>query len=227
MSDSRRGVLFDIDGTLVDTSYLHTLAWWQALRDAGHDVAMREIHRAIGMGSDKLLPHLIGTEDPDISTGHDHHYAPHLERLVAFDGAAELVRACKRAGLSVVLATSAKDWQLDRLRRAIGADDAVDAVTSASDVEDSKPAPDIVRTALRAGGLAADAAVMVGDTKWDVEAAGRAGTPCVTMLTGGWSEPELRDAGAVEVWAGPRDLLEHFDDSALGRLAAQGSSSRR
>jgi HAD superfamily hydrolase (TIGR01509 family) len=208
-------VLFDIDGTLVDTSYLHTMAWWEALRDAGHEVPMREIHRAIGMGSDKLLPHLIGRADDDISTGHDHHYAPHLERLVAFDGAADLLRGCAKRGLSVVLATSAKEWQLDRLRRVIGADDAIDHVTSAADVEESKPAPDIVRTALRVAGLDAANAVMVGDTKWDVEAAAGCGVPCVAMLTGGWSEQELRDAGAVEVYAGPRDLLERLDDSVL------------
>lgn len=215
MADARRGVLFDIDGTLVDTSYHHTLAWWQALRDAGYEVPSREIHRAIGMGSDKLLPHLIGRDDDDISTGHAHHYAPFLERLVAFDGAAELLRACHDRGLVVVLATSAKDWQLPRLRRAIGADDVVDHVTGAADVEESKPAPDIVEAALAGSGLAAGDAVMVGDTKWDVEAAGRCGVPCVAMLTGGWSEQELREAGAVEVYAGPRDLLDRLDSSIL------------
>lgn len=217
-----RGVLFDIDGTLVDTSYPHTVAWWMALRDAGHDVPMREVHRAIGMGSDKLLPHLIGREDDDISTAHGHYYAPWLERLMAFDGAGELLRACKRAGLTVVLATSAQQWQLDRLRRAIGADDAVDAVTSAGDVDDSKPSPDIVTSALDAAGLDAGDAVMVGDTKWDVEAAAAAGVPCVAVLTGGWSEMELRDAGAVDVYAGPRELLDRFAGTPLGRLAAGG-----
>jgi len=215
MADER-GVLFDIDGTLVDTSYLHTVAWWQALRDAGHEVPMREIHRAIGMGSDKLVPHLIGRDDDDLSTAHAHHYAPYLERLVAFDGAADLLRECSRRRLTVVLATSAEAWQLDRLRRAIGADDAVDHVTDASDVESSKPAPDIVEVALKASGLSAESTVMVGDTKWDVEAAAKAGVRCVAMTTGGWSEQELRDSGAVEVYAGPRDLLDRFDESVLG-----------
>jgi HAD superfamily hydrolase (TIGR01509 family) len=214
---NKRGALFDIDGTLVDTSYLHTVAWWQAFRDAGHEVPMREIHRAIGMGSDKLIPHLIGRDDDDLSTAHAHHYAPYLERLSAFDGAADLLRACSERGLTVVLATSAEQWQLDRLRRAIGADEALDLVTSAGDVEESKPSPDIVRAALEAAGIPAEQAVMVGDTKWDVEAAGRCGVPCVGMLTGGWSEEELRDAGAVEVHAGPRELLERLDASILGK----------
>jgi HAD superfamily hydrolase (TIGR01509 family) len=210
-----RAVLFDIDGTLVDTSYLHTVAWWQAFRDAGHEVPMREIHRAIGMGSDKLVPHLIGRDDDDLSTAHSHHYAPYLERLVAFDGAADLLRACHDRGLTVVLATSAQDWQLDRLRRSIGADDVIDHVTGASDVEASKPSPDIVNAALAASGVGPDDAVMVGDTKWDVEAAAKAGVRCVAMTTGGWSQQELRDAGAVEVYAGPRDLLDRLDDSIL------------
>lgn len=215
MADSGRGVLFDIDGTLVDTSYLHTVAWWQAFRDAGYEVPMREIHRAIGMGSDKLVPHLIGKDDAELSTAHSHHYAPFLERLVTFDGAPDLLRACAERGLTVVLATSAQEWQLDRLRRAIGADDVVAHVTSAADVAESKPAPDIVETALKVSGLSADRAVMVGDTKWDVEAAGRCGVPCVAMMTGGWSADELRDAGAVEVYGGPRELLDNLDKSVL------------
>jgi HAD superfamily hydrolase (TIGR01509 family) len=217
MADPTRGVLFDIDGTLVDTSYLHTVAWWQAFRDAGYEVPMREIHRAIGMGSDKLVPHLVGHDDPDLSTAHSHHYAPFLERLSTFDGATELLRACSERGLTVVLATSAKEWQLDRLRRAIGADEALDLVTSAADVEESKPSPDIVQTALERAGVSASQAVMVGDTKWDVEAAGRCGVPCVGMLTGGWSEQELRDAGAVEVYSGPRELLDNLDASIVGK----------
>jgi HAD superfamily hydrolase (TIGR01509 family) len=215
MADNGRGVLFDIDGTLLDTSYLHTIAWWQAFRDAGHEVPMREIHRAIGMGGDKLIPHLIGKDDDDISTGHAHHYAPFLERLVAFDGAADLLRECRSRGLTVVLATSAKSWPLDRLRRAIGADDAIEHITDADDVQESKPAPDIVQAALTKSGLAPEQAVMVGDTKWDVESAASCGVACVGMLTGGWSEDELRDAGAAEVYTGPRDLLERLDASVL------------
>jgi phosphoglycolate phosphatase-like HAD superfamily hydrolase len=101
------------------------------------------------------------------------------------------------------------------LRRSIGADDAIDHVTGTSDVEASKPSPDIVNAALSASGVGPADAVMVGDTKWDVEAAAKAGVRCVAMTTGGWSEQELRDAGAVEVYAGPRDLLDRLDESIL------------
>jgi HAD superfamily hydrolase (TIGR01509 family) len=216
---STRGVLFDIDGTLVDTGYHHTIAWWQAFRDAGIQVPMREIHRAIGMGADQLLPHLIGRDDEDLRTGHDHYYAPYLEGVQSFEGAAELLRECKARGLVVVLATSSDESQLGRLRRGIGADDAIDHVTSASDVERSKPAPDLIQVALDAASLRPGDAVMVGDTRWDVESAATAGVPCVTVMTGGWSEAELRAAGAVEVWASPADLLDHLDESVIGRLA--------
>ena len=118
----------------------------------------------------------------------------------------------------MVLATSAQQWQLDRLRQALAADEAVDHVTNADDVEESKPSPDIVAAALEVSGLEPEGAVMVGDTKWDVEAAARCGVRCVAMLTGGWSEDELREAGAAEVYAGPRQLLEHLDESVLGKL---------
>jgi HAD superfamily hydrolase (TIGR01509 family) len=215
------GVLFDLDGTLVDTSYHHTIAWWQAFRDAGIEVPMREIHRAIGMGADTLLPHLIGRDDEDIKTGHANHYAPFLERVQAFEGAADLLRACKKRGLTVVLATSAEESQLGRLRRGLDADDAIDVVTTGSDVGISKPAPDLMHVALERSGLQAGNVVMVGDTRWDVESAASAGIRCVAVMTGGWSEPELREAGAVEVWASPAELLAHLDESVLGSSAAE------
>ena len=148
-----KGVLFDVDGTLVDTSYQHTIAWWQALRDAGLEVPMREIHRAIGMGSEPLLEHLIGRTDEDITLGHDHHYAPYLERVQAFAGAGDLLRACKQRGLVVALATSSEESQLGRLRRGIAADEAIDVVTTGSDVERTKPAPDLVQVALEQASL--------------------------------------------------------------------------
>jgi HAD superfamily hydrolase (TIGR01509 family) len=220
MSDDR-GVLFDLDGTLVDTSYHHTIAWWQAFRDAGIEVPMRQIHRAVGMGADTLLPHLIGRDDDDLKIGHKHHYAPFLERVQAFAGAADLLRACKKRGLTVVLATSAEETQLGRLRRGLGADDAIDVVTNGSDVGTSKPAPDLMQVALERSGLQPDDVVMVGDTRWDVESAAKAGIRCVTVMTGGWSEHELREAGAVEVWASPAELLAHFDDSVIGRSTAE------
>jgi HAD superfamily hydrolase (TIGR01509 family) len=214
-SSPRRGVLFDVDGTLVDTSYHHTLAWWHALRDHGREVPLREIHRAIGMGADMLLPHLIGHADADLSTAHGHYFAPYLEQVQVFAAAPELLRACKERGLVVVLASSSQEEELTRLRREIDAEDAIDYATAAADVEQSKPAPDLVQTALEKSGLRATDAVMVGDTKWDVEAAAKAGVACVGLMCGGWGADELREAGAAEVWASPTELLAHLDESIL------------
>ena len=214
---TQRGVLFDVDGTLVDTSYQHTIAWWQALRDGGHEVPLREIHRAIGMGSDTLLPHLIGHADDDLSSAHGHYFAPYLEQLQVFAAGPELLRACKKRGLVVVLASSSEKEQLARVRRELDAEDAIDHVTTAADVGRSKPAPDLVEVALEKSGLAPADAVMVGDTKWDVEAAAKAGVACVGLMCGGWGADELREAGAAEIWASPAELLAHLDESIVLR----------
>jgi len=125
----------------------------------------------------------------------------------------------KKAGLAVVLATSASEGEAEHLTAAIGADDAVDVVTTKDDVDASKPDPDIVQTALDKAGLRADDAVFVGDTVWDVQAAGRAGVRCVCVLSGGISETELRDAGAIAVYRDVAQLAAEFDDSPLGKLA--------
>ena len=214
-----RGILFDVDGTLVDTSYQHTIAWSQAFRDAGLRVPMRDIHRAIGMGADTLLPHLIGHEDADIRIGHDHYYAPYLEQVQPFEGAAELLRACSRLGLTVALVTSARSSQLERVRKALQADDAIDHATTGDDVQTSKPAPDLTNTALRRAALLPEDTVMVGDTKWDIESAAKAGLPCIAVMTGGWAADELRLAGAAEVWDSPAQLLHSLHDSLIGTRA--------
>lgn len=215
------GVLFDLDGTLVDSSYQHTIAWWHAFRDAGVQVPMREIHRAIGMGADSLVPHLIERQDDDLSTAHDHYYAPYLEQVQVFEGAADLLRACRGLGLTVVLASSSEESQLQRLRRALAADDAIDHVTTGSDVDQSKPAPDLIELALQRASLQPHEAVMVGDTKWDVESAGKAGVPCVALMSGGWDAQELRAAGAVEVWESPQALLIGLKDSLIASLSVE------
>lgn len=221
---SRTGVLFDVDGTLVDTSYLHTVAWWQAFDAHGYRVAMRDIHRCIGQGSDRLVGSLLGHDDDAVRRAHSNFYGPFLEQVAVFPGAAELLQRCHDAGLVVVLASSAGSSELARLRDAIGAGDAVDAATSKDDVETSKPAPDIVAAALAAGGLAPADAVLVGDTGWDVAAAARAGVACVGVCTGGWSEADLRAAGAAEVYPDVRALLAEFDTSLLTRRRAAAPS---
>lgn len=222
MSDTW-GVLFDVDGTLVDTTYLHVLAWWEALLQEGHEVPMVRIHRAIGMGSDRILDHLLGAErdhghDDAMLAAHLAHYAPYLERLRPFPGAADLLRACASRGLQVVLASSASARELAALRSALDADDVIAAATSSADADASKPAPDILAAALDQSGLSSDRVMFVGDSVWDVASAARLGIDCVGMASGGLAGAELTEAGAVAVYADPASLLEGLEASPLGRL---------
>ncbi|HEX5565890.1 MAG TPA: HAD family hydrolase [Streptomyces sp.] len=219
-----RAALFDVDGTLVDTTYLHTVAWWEALRQSGRRVPMALIHRSIGMGSDQLIARFLGEDhDPreaaSVSAAHRALYAEYWPRLAPLEGAAELLRACADRGWTVVLASSAHGDELEAMREAVGARQAVSDVTSSDDVESSKPAPDLVRSALDRAGVGPDRAVFVGDTVWDVAACRRAGVPCLGVLSGGITRQELLGAGAVEVYEGPADLLSCLDDSLLGAAA--------
>ena len=215
-----RAVIFDVDGTLVDSTYLHTLAWWQALRTHGHEVPMAAVHRAIGMGGDRILDHLVPdrdrTRDDDLHDGHARRYARHHADLRPFDGASELLRACKDAGAAIGLASSASEEELDVLLDVLGCADVVDVATSSGDVDRSKPDPDVVQVVLDRLGVGPEEAVMVGDSVWDVLAAERAGMRCIGVTCGGTGAGELLGAGAVSVHSGPRDLLDHLRrDSAV------------
>src|SRR5947209_59822 len=212
------GVLFDVDGTLVDTNYLHVVAWWHAFRSQGHDVPMTALHRTVGQGSDQFVPSILGHEDEQVANAHSDFYGPFKHQLRAFDGAADLLRTTKKAGLTVVLATSASEAEAAHLTAAIDADDAIDVVTTKADADASKPDPDIVQSALDKAELRPDDALFVGYTVWDVQAAGRAGLRCVCVLSGGISEAELRDAGAIAVYRDVAQLVAEFDDSPLGKL---------
>ncbi|MER6400482.1 HAD family hydrolase [Kitasatospora sp. NPDC001603] len=214
--------LFDVDGTLLDTNYLHTLAWAEALAQYGHTPAMARIHASIGMGGDQLLDHVLGRDrdrsgDGDLSAAHQALYARFWPVLRPFDGAAALLRAVAARGWTVVLASSASGRDLAVMRDVLDADDVVAAVTGADDVDASKPAPDLVRAALDKAGARPEEAVFVGDTPWDVQAAATAEVPCVAVLSGGWSERDLRAAGALEVHEDVAALLAGLADSALGR----------
>ena len=226
MAGSDRGVLFDVDGTLVDTNYLHTLAWWRALRDNGEQVHMSSIHRVIGMGSDRLVEELLGRPEPAASDGHKEQFRRLRDEMAAFPAAAAILTEVARRGAKVVLASSANEEDLEAMREAIGADEAIDQFTSSKDVEESKPSPDIFAVALEASGLDAENAMVVGDTVWDVKAARKSGLPCVCVLTGGISRQELEDAGAVAVYNDVGELLEQLDDSPLGKLL-QGREEAR
>jgi HAD superfamily hydrolase (TIGR01509 family) len=221
----RSGVLFDVDGTLVDTTYLHTVAWWEALRQHDADVPMAEIHRAIGMGSDKLLDHLLGddrdrSDDDMMSSAHDILYGAWWERLRPLPGASDLLRGVAKRGPAVVLASSAKEAELKKLRQVIDADDVITAATSSSDAEQSKPAPDILQAALQQSDVDPHRAVFVGDSVWDVKAAARLEIPCIGLTCGGSSAAELSEAGTIANYDNPAALLAALDDSAIAALKA-------
>jgi HAD superfamily hydrolase (TIGR01509 family) len=216
-------VLCDIDGTLVDTTFVHTVCWWQALAEGGYRVPGTRIRAAIGMGADQLLPYLLGHDlDPDeahaLSARHDALFRPYWDRLPPTDGAAGLLRACAGRGLTVVLASSARAPELAALRRAIDADDAIAGATTADDVATSKPAPDLVHRALAVAAVGPGEAVFVGDAVWDVQAAHQAGVVCVALTCGGTTAEELRRAGADEVYTDPAELTDALRSSPLARL---------
>jgi HAD superfamily hydrolase (TIGR01509 family) len=219
MPDLRPGVLFDVDGTLLDTNYLHVLAWWQAFVDTGHGpVPMDRIHRAIGMPSERLVHQLLGADDDETVEAHSSRYEPLRKDVEPFPGTADLVRACAGRGLAVVLATSGKAADLEWMQPAIGAEDALAGATTSEDVKEGKPDPDLLGVAMEQHGLDPHRTVVVGDTVWDVEAARRAGLPCIGLTCGGISAGELTEAGADAVYADPAELLEKIDGSPLGRV---------
>ncbi|MFJ9147713.1 HAD family hydrolase [Streptomyces sp. NPDC102270] len=215
-----RAAVFDVDGTLVDTNHLHVTTWWEALRQAGHQVPMHAVHRAIGLGSDDLVAHLLGEDrdkdqDAELSAAHKALYGQYFDRLPALQDAGRLLRHLDREGWRVVLATSAGGAELSALRRAIAADDAIMATASADDVEEGKPAPEPVEHALELAGVPAERAVFVGDTVWDMQAGSRAGVRCVGVLCGGIPRADLEEAGAQAIYDDPAHLLASLADSPL------------
>jgi HAD superfamily hydrolase (TIGR01509 family) len=211
-----RAVLFDIDGTLVDTNYLHALAWRRVFVERGElEITTARIHRLVGMGTDELLETLCGRPRPELKDERARQFDALKPEIRAFPRAGDLLRAVKERGIRVVLATSAEKSDLDSLREAIDADDAIDAVTSAEEVEGAKPAPDLFCVALELAGTAAEDTVVVGDTVWDVKAAKRAGLPCVAVTSGGICRSELEAAGAVAVYDDVAALLDDLDESPL------------
>ncbi len=222
MTEPRPAILFDVDGTLVDTNYLHTVAWWRGLTAAGEQVAMASIHRVIGMGSDILVEELLGYDVPEAGDRHKEEFKTLRDEMRAFPRAAELLREVARRGPKVVLASSANEQDLEAMRKAIDADDVVDIFTSSKDVETSKPAPDIFQVALDRAEVDAEHAIVVGDTIWDIQAARKVGLDCIGVLTGGLGRGELEDAGVVAVYDDVGQLLDNLDDSPLGPLLKQG-----
>ncbi|MEU9151304.1 HAD family hydrolase [Streptomyces sp. NPDC048417] len=220
---TRRAAVFDVDGTLVDTNHLHVVTWWEAFRQAGHHVPMRDIHRAVGLSGGDLLDRLLGDDrDPDedeqLAAAHHALYATYFERLPALDAAGDLLRALAGRGWEIVLATSASGAELSALRRAIDADDVILGAASADDVADGKPAPDPVQQARELAGVPSERAVFVGDTVWDMKAAARDGATPVAVLSGGIPRADLETAGAQAVYRDPADLLGHLDSSVFADM---------
>jgi phosphoglycolate phosphatase-like HAD superfamily hydrolase len=213
--------ILDIDGTLVDTNYHHAIAWFRALRSHGAVLPLWQIHRHIGMGGDQLVSALAGDEfekshgDAVRETEGDR-YMDLIGEVQALPGARELLVTLKERGHSVVLASSAKAEEVEHYVDLLDARELADSWTTSADVETTKPAPDLVESALDRGDGNGDGAVMVGDSTFDCEAAGRADVPTIGVLTGGFSEEELREAGAVLVFESPAQLLERLGDTPLG-----------
>lgn len=213
--------ILDVDGTLTDTNYLHVVAWWEAFRQAGHTVPMPDIHHAIGLGSGDLIERLLGADrdrdqDSAISSAHKVLYGTYFDRLPAFEGAGDLLRALAGRGWRIVLATSASGGELEALRRAVDADEAIRNTASSDDVDEGKPSPEPVRLALELADVSAEHAVFVGDSVWDMKAATRAGVRSVALLSGGIPRGDLEQAGADAVYQDAADLLAHLDDSPFG-----------
>ncbi len=212
--------ILDVDGTLVDTNYQHALAWYRAFRRYGITRPLWRIHRGIGMGGDTFVPQ-VGGEDVEREHGEAlrEAWVEEFDRLIGevqpFEGARELLVELKDRGFRLVLASSGKTQHVEQFLRLIDGEQVADAYTTSDDAERSKPEPDIVQTALaRVEG--ADG-VMVGDSVFDVVAAGKLQVPTLAVLTGGFSRQELTEAGAAAVFESLADLREHLDDTPLAR----------
>lgn len=215
--------LFDVDGTLVDSNYLHVYAWQRAFDDEGMPVAAWKIHRCIGMDGSALVRTLSDDAPAKVqnrlSDGHSRYYRDTTPLLAPLPGARALLRRVAGLGLQVVLASSAPDDELQTLLKALDCGDVISVTTSSRDVDTAKPEPGIVRVALDRAGVDAEHAVFVGDAVWDAHAAAGAKLPCIGLLSGGISGAELQAAGASPIFADPQDLLDHLESTRIAALA--------
>lgn len=216
-----RGVIFDVDGTLVDSNDAHARSWVDTFGEAGYDVPFEVVRPLIGMGGDKLLPKAINVrhdskEGKKLSKRRSEIFRrDYLPGLRALEGSRALVQRVRDEGLMPVVATSAKDEELKGLLKAAEVADLMEEEATASDAKRSKPDPDIVEAAIEQAGLEARELVMIGDTPYDVEAATRAGIRIIGFRSGGWGDKDL--SGSVEIYDGPAQLLEKYSSSLLGR----------
>ena len=222
-----KAVIFDVDGTLIDSVDVHAQAWQDAFRDYGHDIGFAQIRGQIGKGGDQLMPVFI---DPAELEQKGEELEQHrgrilkeryLPRVTAFPKVRDLFERLRADGTRIVLASSAKADELEQYKRLARIEDLIDAETSSDDAEKSKPHPDIFQAALqRLGDVRPEDAVVVGDTPYDAEAAGKAGLRTVGLLCGGFPEQSLREAGCIAIYKDPADLLAQYDRSPLAGASA-------
>ena len=212
--------ILDIDGTLVDTNYQHTIAWARAFAQFGIVLPLWRIHRHIGMGGDQVVPELCDKQverehGDDIRAAEADQYAKLIDEVQPMDGARDLIVELKRRGHAVVLASSAKQDEVEHYLDLLDARELTDSWTTSADVESTKPEPDLVHAALALADAEPSAAVMIGDTPWDVKAALSAGVETLAVVTGGFAEQELQEAGAAGVFESVGELLLRLDETRL------------
>jgi HAD superfamily hydrolase (TIGR01509 family) len=219
-----KAVIFDIDGTLIDSVDLHAESWREALRHFGHDFPFDRVRSLIGKGGDLIMADLLPEEEVRRRGEEIERYRldlfkrEYLPRVKPFPSVRELFRRIEADGLRIALASSAKKEELKRYKEIAGIADLLEAETSSDDAEKSKPHPDIFEAALgRLEGVAAAEAIAVGDTPYDAQAAGKAGLRTIGLLCGGWPERDLREAGCIAIYRDPADLLRQYDRSPLAR----------
>lgn len=217
-----RSVILDVDGTLLYSNDAHARAFVDAARELGiESPAVEEVRRLIGMGGDKLIPKAFGFEKEErrgqkLEELKGNIFRDrYLQTLVPTPGTRELLERLRADGYTLMVATSAKPEDVDGLLRRAGIRDLIEDATSGDDVDESKPDPDVVHAALRQAGVDPAEALMIGDTPYDVEAAGKAGVGMIALRTGGWSDEDLH--GALAIFEDPADLLAHYQLTLLGR----------
>ncbi|MCA1567682.1 MAG: HAD family phosphatase [Acidobacteria bacterium] len=228
-----KAVIFDVDGTLVDSNDLHVEAWREAFRGCGKEIGYEELHEQMGKGGDQLMPVFCSRAELDrygkeLERSRTELFTTdYLPRVRPFPKVRELFERIKADGLAIALASSAKEKELEQHQRNLRIEDLLEAATSADDAERSKPHPDIFQAALEGiKGVAPAEAVVVGDTPYDAIAAAKAGMRTVGLLSGGFTAEALRAAGAIEIYEDVADLLERYDESLLRAKAAAAAASR-
>jgi HAD superfamily hydrolase (TIGR01549 family) len=209
----RPTVLLDVDGTLVDSNYQHAIAWHRAFRKHGYRAAIWEVHRHVGMGGDQFVTALLGSDaenadGDELRDAHSEEYSKLIGEIEAIEGASELIAELDDAGATVIIGSSGEPDEIDHYVELLGAEKRIAGATTSADAEHSKPDPELVRVALEEYGSGGPA-LMIGDSTWDVKAAAAAEVPTLALLTGGFSEAELREVGAAEVSHSLETLREH------------------